>query len=168
MRRVDATEQRVCDEIGRREDDLVELLRDLVRFDTTSHTLGAHPRDEVALQGLLAARLRAAGATVDVWEPDVGALAGHPMMPDGLLVRRPAAAGGALRRRRRRTHPAAQRPRRCRLRRAARPLAHIRRSGRRRRRRVHGRGACDMKGGVACMVLAAELLASLGVRLPAT
>jgi acetylornithine deacetylase len=30
---------------------------------------------------------------------------------------------------------------------------------------VHGRGTCDMKGGVACMVLAAEVLASLGVPL---
>jgi acetylornithine deacetylase len=31
--------------------------------------------------------------------------------------------------------------------------------------RLYGRGACDMKGGVACMVLAAEVLARLGVRL---
>jgi acetylornithine deacetylase len=31
--------------------------------------------------------------------------------------------------------------------------------------RVHGRGSCDMKGGVACMVLAAEVLAGLHVRL---
>ena len=30
---------------------------------------------------------------------------------------------------------------------------------------MHGRGTCDMKGGVACMVLAAEVLASLGVPL---
>ena len=33
---------------------------------------------------------------------------------------------------------------------------------------VWGRGACDMKGGVACMVLAAEVLAGLGVRCAAT
>jgi acetylornithine deacetylase len=31
--------------------------------------------------------------------------------------------------------------------------------------RVHGRGSCDMKGGVACMTFAAEVLADLGVRL---
>ena len=30
---------------------------------------------------------------------------------------------------------------------------------------LYGRGACDMKGGVACMVFAAEVLARLGVRL---
>jgi len=31
--------------------------------------------------------------------------------------------------------------------------------------RLFGRGSCDMKGGVACMVYAAEILARLGVRL---
>ena len=31
--------------------------------------------------------------------------------------------------------------------------------------RVHGRGACDMKGGIACMALAAEVLAALDVDL---
>ena len=30
---------------------------------------------------------------------------------------------------------------------------------------LYGRGACDMKGGVGCMVFAAEVLAELGVRL---
>ena len=30
---------------------------------------------------------------------------------------------------------------------------------------LYGRGSCDMKGGVACMVLAAEALAALGIRL---
>jgi acetylornithine deacetylase len=30
---------------------------------------------------------------------------------------------------------------------------------------LYGRGSCDMKGGVACMVFAAEILARLGVRL---
>jgi acetylornithine deacetylase len=31
---------------------------------------------------------------------------------------------------------------------------------------VHGRGACDMKGGVACMVIAAEAVAELSGGLP--
>ena len=31
--------------------------------------------------------------------------------------------------------------------------------------RLYGRGACDMKGGVGCMVLAAEVLSQLGVPL---
>ena len=33
---------------------------------------------------------------------------------------------------------------------------------------VWGRGACDMKGGVACMVLAAQVLARWASRSPAT
>ena len=33
---------------------------------------------------------------------------------------------------------------------------------------LYGRGACDMKGGVAAMVFAAEVLARLGVRCRAT
>ncbi len=162
---MDETEQRVCDEIARREGDLVELLRDLVRFDTTSHAPGDAPREEAALQGLLAARLRAVGATVDVWEPDVSALAGHPMMPAGFsFAGRPqlaatfAGAGSgrtllfnghvdvvSVEPLDRWPHP---------------PFEAVVADG-----MVHGRGACDMKGGVACMVMAAEVLASLGVRL---
>ena len=162
---MDDTEQRVCDEIARREGDLVELLRDLVRFDTTSHAPGDAPREEAALQGLLAARLRAVGATVDVWEPDVSALAGHPMMPAGFsFAGRPqlaatfAGAGSgrtllfnghvdvvSVEPLDRWPHP---------------PFEAVVADG-----MVHGRGACDMKGGVACMVMAAEVLASLGVRL---
>ena len=162
---MDGTEQRVCDEIALREGDLVELLRDLVRFDTTSHAPGDAPREEAALQGLLAARLRAVGATVDVWEPDVSALAGHPMMPAGFsFAGRPqlaatfAGAGSgrtllfnghvdvvSVEPLDRWPHP---------------PFEAVVADG-----MVHGRGACDMKGGVACMVMAAEVLASLGVRL---
>ncbi len=165
MRRVDVTEQRVYEEIARREGDLVELLRDLIRFDTTSHSPGDDPRDEAALQGLLAERLRAAGAAVDVWEPDVGALAGHPMVPDGFtFAGRPQLAATFAGAGTGRTlllnghvdvvsvepldrwpHP---------------PFEAVVADG-----MVHGRGACDMKGGVACMVLAAEVLASLGIRL---
>ena len=55
-------ERRVCDEIARREDDLVELLRSLVRLDTTTHALGAPPRQERELQELLAHRLLLLGA----------------------------------------------------------------------------------------------------------
>jgi acetylornithine deacetylase len=163
--RVDATEQRVCAEIARREHDLVELLRDLVRLDTTTHMPGDAPRDEVALQELLAGRLRTAGAAVDLWEPDVTALAGHPMVADGFsfagrpqMVARFAGTGTgrtllfnghvdvvSVEPRDRWPHD---------------PFEAVVSDG-----AVHGRGACDMKGGVACMVMASEVLASLGVRL---
>jgi acetylornithine deacetylase len=158
-------EQAVCDEIVRRRDDLVELLRTLIRFDTTTHQLGDAPREELALQAFLAARLERAGADVRVWEPDVAPLAGHPMVPEGFsfagrpqLAARFAGVGGgrtlllnghidvvSIEPRDRWAHD---------------PFAAVIADG-----HVHGRGSCDMKGGVACMVFAAEILTTLGVRL---
>jgi acetylornithine deacetylase len=158
-------EQAVCHEIERRRDDLVELLRALIRFDTTTHRPGEPERDEVALQGYLAERLERSGAGVRVWEPDVGPLAGHPMVPQGFsfagrpqLAARFAGAGGgktlllnghidvvSVEPRARWRHD---------------PFEGVVADG-----RVHGRGSCDMKGGVASMVFAAEVLAGLGVRL---
>ncbi|MDX6467624.1 MAG: acetylornithine deacetylase [Gaiellaceae bacterium] len=158
-------EQRVCAAIAAREKELVELLRALVGFDTTTHVAGAAPRQEAALQAYLADRLQAAGASVDVSEPDAALVAGHPMIPDGFtfegrpqLVARFGGTGGG------RTlllnghvdivdvlpldawdHP---------------PFDAVVADG-----AVHGRGSCDMKGGVACMVFAAEILAHMGVRL---
>jgi acetylornithine deacetylase len=155
----------VCAEIDRRRDDLVELLRSLIRFDTTTHRPGAAARDEAALQAQLAARLERAGADVRLWEPDVAPLAGHPMVPEGFsfagrpqLAARFAGAGDG------RTlllnghiDVVSVEP----LDRWAHdPFAAVVADG-----RVHGRGSCDMKGGVACMVFAAEVLAALGVRL---
>ncbi len=158
-------EEQVCAEIARREPELVELLQSLIRFDTTTHTVGDAPRDEVALQSMLADRLRAAGASVDVWEPDMTVLAGHPMVPAGFsfagrpqLAARFAGAGSG------RTllfnghvdvvsvEPREQW--------RYDPFAAVVADG-----QVHGRGTCDMKGGVACMVFAAEVLAGLGVSL---
>jgi acetylornithine deacetylase len=160
-----AVELRVCDAIAEREDELVELLRALVRFDTTTHTMGEGPREEAALQAYLAERLRGVGAAVDVWEPDPALVAGHPMIPDGFtfagrpqLVARFAGRGGgptllfnghidviSVEPRVEWEHD---------------PFAATLVDG-----RVHGRGSCDMKGGVACMVFAAEVLARLGVAL---
>jgi acetylornithine deacetylase len=160
-----APEQAVCDEIARRQDDLVELVRALVRFDTTTHQLGEPAREEAALQALLGARLERAGAAVEIWEPDVTPLAGHPMVPGGFsfagrpqLVARFAGTGGG------RTlllnghidvisvEPIDRW--------AHDPFAAVVEGG-----RVHGRGSCDMKGGVASMAFAAEVLASLAVGL---
>jgi acetylornithine deacetylase len=158
-------EQRVCAAIAGRKTELVELLRALIGFDTTTHVAGAAPRQEAALQSYLAERLHAAGAAVEVSKPDPALVAGHPMIPDGFtfegrpqLVARFAGTGGgksllfnghvdivdvlpldAW------THD---------------PFAAVVADG-----AVHGRGSCDMKGGVACMVFAAEILAHMGVRL---
>jgi acetylornithine deacetylase len=155
----------VCAEIERRRDDLVDLLRTLIRFDTTTHQPGDTPRQEVALQGYLAQRLGRAGADVRVWEPEVAPLAGHPMVPDGftfegrpqLAARFPGAGGGRTLLLNGHIDVVSVEPR---ARWSHDPFAAVVADG-----RVHGRGSCDMKGGVACMAFAAELLAGLGVRL---
>ena len=96
------TEQAACDEIARREDELVELLRALIRFDTTTHDAGR----------AAARRGGAPGATSPPGSRGRGrggrrlgarrrAVAGHPMVPDGFtfagrpqLAARFAGAGG--------------------------------------------------------------------------
>jgi len=118
-----------------------------------------------ALQRFLAGRLEAHGAHVTVAEPDAGPLADHPFIPAGFsfagrpqLVARFAGAGGG------RTlllnghvDVVSVEPRDAW---SADPFGGELRNG-----AVHGRGACDMKGGVAAMTFAAEALADLGVGL---
>ena len=151
----------VCQHIARRRGELVELLRDLIRFDTTTWTAGALTRDEAALQTYLAERLAAAGASIDLAEPDPALVNGHRMIPDGftcagrpqLVARFPGTGAG-------RTPPLNGHVDVV----DARPLAdwaHPPFAGTVADGAVHGRGACDMKGGVACMVFAAEALAEL-------
>src|ERR1700733_6162867 len=69
MGRMNDAEQRIADAIEESRDELVELASALIRFDTTARDPGDPARDEAALQEHLAARLRAAGADVEVWEP---------------------------------------------------------------------------------------------------
>jgi acetylornithine deacetylase len=117
------------------------------------------------LQGFLAERLGRAGADVRLWEPEVAPLAGHPMVPDGFTFEgRPQLAARFAGTGEGRTlllnghiDVVSVEPRE---RWAHDPFAAVVADG-----RVHGRGSCDMKGGVACMAFAAEVLADLGVRL---
>src|SRR4051794_3241531 len=95
-------EQRLVEHIAGREAELVELLRALIGFDTTTHSPGSPAREEAALQAFLAQRLAAARAAVEVFEPDVAPFRGHPMVPDGfsfagrpqLLARFEGSGGG--------------------------------------------------------------------------
>ena len=159
------TERRVCAQIAAREDVLVELLRALIGFDTTTHLVGSPVRDEAALQAFLAERLRGAGAEVDLWEPEVGPLAGHPMIPAGfsfagrpqLAARFRGSGGGRTLLLNGHIDVVSIEPEAAWL---YAPFSAAVIEG-----AVHGRGACDMKGGVACMVFAAETLALLGIGL---
>jgi acetylornithine deacetylase len=160
---LDADEQALVDRIAARRDDLVALARQLIAFDTTSRSENDDPaRDEAALQGLLADRLRARGAEIDLWEPDPADVAGHPLSVDGIgFAGRPQLAArlrgiGGGRSLLLNGHidvvPAAR----------ADGWDHDPFDPQVVDGRVVGRGACDMKGGIAAMVVAAEALADTG------
>ncbi len=165
MASLGARERRVCEEIARRERELVELLRALVALDTVTHTPGAPAREEAALQRLLADRLAARGAEVSVDEPHPDVLGGHPIVPPGfsfagrpqLVARFPGSGGGRTLLLNGHVDVVDVEPREAW---SSNPFDAVLRDG-----AIWGRGACDMKGGVAAMVLAAEVLADLGVRL---
>jgi acetylornithine deacetylase len=150
--------------IAAHRDEIVALASDLIRLDTTARHGDAPARDEAALQLLLGDRLAAVGATVDIWEPDPDEVAGSRQVGRPLsFAGRPqllATLGDG-------TGPSllfnghidavSYEPRE---RWSSDPLRPAVRDG-----RLYGRGACDMKGGVAAMVFAAEALARLDVPL---
>ena len=154
------------DEIAARRDELVTLASDLIRFDTTTREhIGDPARDEAALQAYLATRLGAAGAEIDVWEPSPEDVASSPLTPLGLrfdgrpqlAARFPGAGGG--RSLLLNGHIDVVKPD---------PIAEWTSDPFRpevRDGKLYGRGSCDMKGGIASMVFAAEVLSSLGLRL---
>lgn len=158
-------EQEVTEAIAAGEGELVELTSALVGFDTTAREVGDPARDEAALQDYLAERLRAAGAEVDVWEPDAEEMAGKPLVPPGLdFAGRPQLAArfsgsGNGRSLLLNGHIDAV---------SAEPKDQWTSDPHRaevRDGKLYGRGSADMKGGVAAMTFAAEVLARLGIRL---
>ena len=160
------TEQRIVDEIARRADELVALASDLIGFDTTTRARDDDPpRDEAALQKYLAARMRAAGAEADVWEPAPEDVADSPITPPGLrfdgrpqlVARFPGAGPGRSLLFNGHIDVVTAEPRE---RWTSDPFRAEVRDG-----KLYGRGACDMKGGIAAMVFAAEALAATGPRL---
>ena len=160
---MDADERALVDAIAARRDELIALACELIGYDTTSRAETHAPaRDEAALQRALAARLERHGAEIDLWEPAPEDVAGHPLSIEGIeftgrpqLAARLRGTGGGtslLLNGHIDVVPATladgwtQDP----------FVASI--DG----ENLIGRGACDMKGGIAAMVLAAEVLAEHG------
>ena len=67
-------------------DELVGVVADLVGFHTTAREPADPPRQEADLQRYLADRLAAAGASIDLWEPETGSLGSPRQVPPGLAL----------------------------------------------------------------------------------
>jgi len=159
-------ERAVVEHIAAHEDELVALVSDLIAFDTTARAAPDHPaRDERGLQEYLAGRLTSAGANCDLWEPRSEDVAGSKLAPTGLgFEGRPqltatfaGSGGGKSLLLNGHIDVVSPEPRE---RWTSLPFRAEVREG-----RLYGRGACDMKGGIGCMVFAAEALSQLGIRL---
>jgi len=158
-------ERRVCTEIEARGDDLISLATTLIAFDTTARNVGDPPRDEAALQEYLAELLRESGATSDLWEPEAEDMQGKPLVPPGLdfvgrpqlIARRAGAGGGRSLLFNGHIDVVSVEPRDAWT---SDPFAAQVRDG-----KLYGRGACDMKGGIAAMVFATQVLAQSDIAL---
>jgi acetylornithine deacetylase len=158
-------ERSVCAAIDARREELVDLAAKLVAFDTTARNPGDPPRQEAALQAFLAGRLEAAGAHAEVFEPDARALEGKPLVPSGLdfagrpqlIATRRGSGGGRSLVLNGHIDVVSAQPREAWT---SDPFVAAVRDG-----KLYGRGACDMKGGIAAMVFAVETLAGLGIEL---
>jgi acetylornithine deacetylase len=149
----------LTDVIEARRDDLVDLASRLIGFDTTARDVGDPPRDEAELQNALAARISDAGARVELWEPAASDLDRAPIGPPGLdftgrpqMIARFAGHGGGPSLLFNGHIDAVSAEPRSQW--TSDPFRADVREG-----RLYGRGACDMKGGVAAITLAAEVLA---------
>ncbi len=159
----DAAAERVIAAVEERQGELLGLAGELIGFDTTTRgEPGEEPREEAALQRHLAELLADAGAEIELWEPPAGELDGHPgQVPRGLgfagrpqlLARFPGAGGPSLLFNGHIDVVSAEPRERW----SSDPFRAEVRDG-----QLYGRGACDMKGGIAAMVTAARALASVG------
>jgi acetylornithine deacetylase len=157
-------EERLLETVREARDEIVELASELIRCDTTARNVGDEARDEDKLQRLLAARLRALDTEVDLWEPPETA-SGNRYIPDHLdfrgrpqlLARLSGHGDGPTLLLNGHIDAVDVEPR---AQWSNDPFTPTVRNG-----RLYGRGAADMKGGIAAQLVALECLRRAGVRL---
>ncbi len=152
-------ELEITRELARRRDDIVALAADLVAFDTRAPEGATGYREEAVLQRYVAERMAAAGLAVRVWEPDPADIAPtrYPI-PDGhdfcgrpqLLATATGAGGGRTLLFNGHIDVVTAEPEDAWT---TPPFTPVVKDG-----RLYGRGSCDMKSGVACMLAVTELL----------
>jgi acetylornithine deacetylase len=155
----------VFDAVAKGRDELVGLAATLIGFDTVTREGRGQPRQERELQEYLAGQLREAGAEIDLWEPAPGSVAGSRQVPADLdwagypqlLGRIRGSGGGRCLMLNGHIDVVTPEPRQAWT---LDPFRAEVRDG-----RLYGRGAVDMKGGLACIAFAAQTLARCGVRL---
>ncbi len=158
----DAPAERVVAAVEERQGELLGLAAELIGFDTTTRgEPDEEPRDEAALQRRVAELLTDVGAEVELWEPRAGELDGHPgQVPRGLgfagrpqlLARFPGSGAAPSLLFNGHIDVVSAEPRE---RWSSDPFRAEVRDG-----LLHGRGSCDMKGGIAAMLVAAQALAA--------
>lgn len=152
-------EERVLDLIDKRRDDLIQFLRELISFPSVTG-------EELEIQKFISQRLQGMGLQVDMWEPDQETLKKHPayLPPERGYQDRPNVVGiykgtGNGRSLLFNGHVDVIPPG---------PLEaweHPPWGGEMKDHRLHGRGASDMKSGLAAMTMALESLIHLEVKL---
>lgn len=155
----------MCAHIAEHQSELVGLASELIAFDTTAREPGDPPRQESELQNHLAARLDAAGAHIDLFEPDSAEMAGRPLVPPGLdfagrpqlIATQAGRSGGPSLVFNGHIDVVSGEPFDAWT---SGPFAPEVRDG-----RLYGRGSCDMKGGVAAMTFALQALHETGTSL---
>ncbi len=149
--------------------EVVELTRAMVRHNTVSVDLSPdsehRSNDEQALQEMMGDRLAALGGEIDQWEPDAKALREHPMMPSWhhwkgrpQTVATFRGSGGGRSLLINGHIDVVDEGDRSRW--DSEPFSAELRDG-----RIYGRGAVDMKGGIASAYFALQALHACGVRL---
>jgi acetylornithine deacetylase len=159
-------EASLCGDIAERRDELVDLASSLIAFDTTTYEPGEPTRDEAALQRFVAERLQRAGAKTELWEPKSDELLPwrrqipYPLTFEGrpqMSAIFPGRGGGKSLLLFGHIDVVPNEPRELWK---SDPLRAILADG-----KLRGRGACDMKGGIAAMLFASEAIRRRGLAL---